>query len=476
MIKDFEATDLRPKGKIYDVCIIGSGPAGLSIAKKLSGSGLSVGVFEGGGETLTEESASIYEGTSAGIKYGHGIRSSRYRAFGGTSAHWQGPRRLMALSLDEADFLADPGSGLPGWPVPRSELLAYSPEAERFLGVEYPSDDLPFPVEGWDYRRGRFGYGGDLLGILGEHFTDKQEADYFINANLVDMSLDESGRINKAFFRSFNNPDVFEVEARKYVLACGGMENPRLLLNFNRQVDHGIGNESGFVGRCFSEHPSIRVGELWFPRDVRDYLEKRRSARIYLFPRESWLRDNFNFNHMIRVQPNTSSWWSPTNTRYGSVIVVTKQTANTNSRITLSDDKDALGLSRMVLDWRLMEEDVEGIRRAVQTISTNFARFNAGRVRIDERFHADLSASEFIESFDEMRGGNHHMGTTRMSGSPKYGVVDENCKVHGMGNLYIAGSSVFPTSGHANPTLTIVELSLRLSDHLMRVLSPEMVS
>ena len=476
MIKDFEDPELRPKRKIYDVCIIGSGPAGLSIAQKLAGSGLSAGVFEGGGETLTEESASIYEGESVGIKYGHGIRASRYRAFGGTSAHWTGSRGLMALPLDEVDFEADPGSGLPGWPIPRSDLMAYSPEAEQFLGVEYPSDDLPFPVEGWAYRRGRFGYGGNLLGRLGEDFTHNREVDYFVNANLVDMNLDESGRINKAFFKSFNHPEITEVKARVYVLACGGIENPRLLLNFNRQIAHGIGNESGFVGRCFSEHPSINIGDLWFPRDVREYLEARRSSRIYLFPRESWLRDNFNFNHMVRVQPSTSSRWSPTNTRYGSVIVVTKQSANTNSRITLSDDKDPLGLSRVVLDWRLMEEDVEGIRRAVQTISTNFAKFDAGRVRIDERFYADLSASGFIESFDEMRGGNHHMGTTRMSDSPQYGVVDQNCRIHGVGNLYVAGSSVFPTSGHANPTLTIVQLSLRLSDHLKHVLSPPMVS
>ncbi len=138
-----------------------------------------------------------------------------------------------------------------------------------------------------------------------------------------------------------------------------------------------------------------------------------------------------------------------------------EQAPNPDSRVTLGQATDALGLPRLRLDWRLSELDKRSLQEVHRTIAQEFGRQGLGRLRIEEWLSADLTSWS-----PEMIGGNHHMGTTRMSDDPGAGVVDRNCRVHGMANLFVAGSSVFATAGSANPTLTIVALALRLADHL----------
>jgi choline dehydrogenase-like flavoprotein len=136
---------------------------------------------------------------------------------------------------------------------------------------------------------------------------------------------------------------------------------------------------------------------------------------------------------------------------------------NRDSRVTLDKQRDDLGIPRARLDWRLSPLDRHSAVRTVQIVGAAFAHSGLGRLRmlIDEDGHdwpPDLS------------GGPHHMGTTRMSDGPRDGVVDRNCRVHGMANLFIAGSSVFATGGSSTPTLTIVAMTLRLADHLRNLM------
>ena len=138
-----------------------------------------------------------------------------------------------------------------------------------------------------------------------------------------------------------------------------------------------------------------------------------------------------------------------------------EQAPDPDSRVTLGDATDALGLPEIRLDWRLSEADKRSLQAVHRTIAEEFGRRVSAGCRIDEWLTADLTTWS-----SEMIGGNHHMGTTRMSDDPRTGVVDRDCRVHGMANLFVAGSSVFPTGGSANPTLTIVALALRLADHL----------
>ena len=138
-----------------------------------------------------------------------------------------------------------------------------------------------------------------------------------------------------------------------------------------------------------------------------------------------------------------------------------EQAPNPDSRVTLSDERDALGLNWARLEWRLTELDKRSVEVMTKAIGAEFGRLNLGRVRLD-----DWLLDGGKDWGPDLKGSPHHMGTTRMSDDPRMGVVDRRCRVHGIENLYIAGSSVFPTGGYMNPTLTIVALALRLADHL----------
>jgi choline dehydrogenase-like flavoprotein len=138
---------------------------------------------------------------------------------------------------------------------------------------------------------------------------------------------------------------------------------------------------------------------------------------------------------------------------------MSEQAPNPASRVTLSEERDLLGRRRPKLDWRLTALDIRTIGRAQEIIDREMRRAGIGKLEIELRGERPPQ---------DLHGGWHHMGTTRMHTDPKRGVVDENCRVHGTSNLYIAGSSVFPTSGFANPVLTTVALALRLADHLKK--------
>lgn len=118
-----------------------------------------------------------------------------------------------------------------------------------------------------------------------------------------------------------------------------------------------------------------------------------------------------------------------------------------------------MGIPRLRLDWRFTELERKSLKAIAITLGGEFGRLNMGRLQLPT-WLAEDGEPEWIS------GSNHHMGTTRMADSPKKGVVDKECRVHGVQNLYVAGSSVFPTSGFVNPTLTLVALALRLADHL----------
>jgi choline dehydrogenase-like flavoprotein len=139
-----------------------------------------------------------------------------------------------------------------------------------------------------------------------------------------------------------------------------------------------------------------------------------------------------------------------------------EQVPDPNSRVMLDSERDELGMPRVMLDWRLGDLDLRTIQIGAERLATAVGRAGVGRVLLPEGWN-DGSWT------DRVIGGPHHMGTTRMSDDPSRGVVDRHCRVHNVANLYLAGSSTFPTSGYANPTLTLLALAFRLADHLKRV-------
>jgi len=495
MLDDATTADRSAFEQTFDACVIGAGPAGITLARRLAAQGLTVALMEAGGLDITEESQDAYRGTNVGMEY-FDLDICRLRYFGGTSNHWGGWSR----ALEAVDFKKKSWVPLSGWPIEQLTLDPYRAEADAILDLPSATEapNLPVRQKAYDFERFQFRFSPPT------RFAEKYQAEIedsaqiacYLNANLVDLRLDDARHaVTAAVFRTYDPAAApFTVTARTYALCTGGIENARLLLNFTSQTPDGIGNGSGWVGRCFADHPHFILAECVLRVLVRE--------REFYQPTELFMEEHGCLNFGIRLEPR---WIWPNELptiavedmppedfnilldklvrdpfvdrsltdrlvlpqppgQTGVLRTACEAVANPDSRVTLSDDTDAFGLRRVALDWRLSAQDVETMRTAVVAFGAHMAEQNIGRLQMAPWLEAD--APKFPGIADDEVGGKHHLGTTRMSSDPETGVVDRNCRVHEVTNLYIGGSSVFASTGHCNPTYTIVQLALRLGDHL----------
>jgi choline dehydrogenase-like flavoprotein len=361
-----------------------------------------------------------------------------------------------------------------------------------------------------------------------EDLRQSETVTVYLNANAVDLEANATASaVESVKVATLGGPN-FSVRAKYVVLATGGLENARILLLSRGVQAAGLGNTYDLVGRYFMDHPyfssagiaqfaiadpslpllllgvdspvtnafaTLAIGEplqaggpsstngiagfqiLCRPmqRIVHgvDSLKTVAGAlRHFSVPAHLWehlgniLHDRDVVADSIyrtltgrRTSPFVSDQANAPVVGTSFDILV-EQTPNPASRVTLSTARDALGQNRIVLDWQLTEIERRTYRRAQELIGLEFGRLGIGRVNARKLPEGGWPA--------DLLGANHHMGTTRMSNDPKTGVVDADGRIHGVNNLYVAGSSVFPTSGYANPTLTIVALALRLGDEIRR--------
>lgn len=508
MILDVGTADRSAFAKPFDVCIVGAGPAGIALARQLAAVGADVALMEGGNREFSEESQNLYVGQTSGLDY-FPLDAARLRYLGGTSNHWMNACR----ELDAHDFEPRPHHPWSGWPIGKEDLDPYSEEASRIIdldGFDFP--DLQLRRDSDDFRR--ILYRGNWPPFrFGEAFHDEIEASDAIrlalNANLVDLRLDDAlGTVTEAHFSSFEADDPgFAVRARAYVLCAGGLENPRILLNARSQVPTGIGNQHDLVGRFFCEHPYMRVGAVVFEEP---FLETEYHAPTVSFL-DAYEVLNFNLQLLAdrsggpqplslpkemarevvcvtpfterlarRVVGDTLTCEDDLGVRAyfarrelpedlsGSAVIQFEQALDPSNRVRLGNERDAFGLQRIVLDWQFDDLDRRTMRTAVLHFGKLLADQGIGRVRVaDWILEDDFQAGNAL---GDLVGSWHHMCTTRMSDDPRQGVVDRDCRVHGTSNLYVGGSSVFATAGHATPTYTILQLALRLGDHLYETL------
>jgi choline dehydrogenase-like flavoprotein len=314
------------------------------------------------------------------------------------------------------------------------------------------------------------------------------------------------------------------VAARAFVLATGGIENARLLLLSNRVEPKGLGNGHDLVGRFFMDHPRLRLGDVVFSdrktqaefydhhdrmrrrvRSIRGVYHRSLIAGALSIPDEVQRREQLldyrawiwavypgdesegmeslrwmywqaregglprgSVKHLSNIRGDLrnvcAALYSRARGRAAAYKLenILEPDPNPDSRVTLGPERDDLGLPRVRVDWRLGPMVKRTLRRAHEIIGEELAKSGLGRLE-----------NPFSEDDDErwvssLQCAWHHMGTTRMHEDPRRGVVDRNCKVHGIANLFIAGSSVFPTAGNDMPTLTIVALALRLADEVKR--------
>jgi choline dehydrogenase-like flavoprotein len=464
-----ERSDGAFKDTIFDVCICGAGPAGITLALTLAARGRRVALMEGGALDVTAESQDLYQGQIVGLPY-YPLDACRLRYLGGSSNHWGGFTR----PLDARDFEPQPENPLNAWPIRKGDLEPFALRTAEIL--ELPPERAPLDlfrgkedlIEPAAYRVSPVQFGAKYR----DQLARSEMITLCLNANLVDIALSEDlAAVTGMVFRALGRDDLSRVAARQFALCCGGLENPRVLLNANRQIPAGIGNRNDQVGRYFCEHVEIGVGrailatplaDLTFAVAGEKLITQHRclSFEIELVPLEGAdAMCGMQFaDRLAKALGDPGAPCFDTN-----VLAVVGQSPNRDSRVTLSETSDRFGLRRLALDWRLADIDRRTLRIAAEEMGRALARHDVGRMHLDP-WITDTSLDVPIN--DEQGGSSHHMCTTRMSDDPKTGVVDRDCRVHGIANLYLGGSSVFSSPGVSNPTFTIVELALRLAEHL----------
>lgn len=481
-----------------DVCVIGAGAAGIAIARTLAERRIDTLLLETGGLEFEDAQQGMYEGKvhlgADGLPYD--LVNTRLRYFGGTTNHWGGlSAPFTELDMSDRDWI--PHSG---WPIGRAVLDAYYEQAHALIGLG------PFDYTEAGYRK-RFDESQDLFNpdkvrnklykafplrfdTLKGDLENSPTIRVLLHAACTDIALTDNGRavshIAVKNLRGWSG----QVRAKTFVLACGGLENPRLLLNANGVQKNGVGNDRDVVGRYFMEHPHLTCGRListnsadwinfyrvWRPDNAWHWwgLGPSDAAQARLgIANVAMTIDDLNVQPELPgdtsvafVQELFDSASPITETgvdrkRFGTLFARTEQVPDPENRVTLLPDTDPLGLRRSKLRWGLNDLDRRSVLESTKLIAEEFGRTGLARVRFEDWLLDGRSWREVSPGF-----GNHHMGTTRMGSDPATSVVDANCRIHGIENVYVAGSSVFPTSSYVNPTLTLVALALRLADHI----------
>jgi choline dehydrogenase-like flavoprotein len=492
MIIDLNEHPVNSSPKTYDVCIIGAGVAGITLANQLAAMGRHILLLEAGNREFSTESQDVYKGKNTGRPY-FKLAEDRLRFLGGSSNHWAG----WCRPLDEHDFKKHAHIPHSGWPISKADLDPFHDTATQILELPDKNEDAPLADSDNTFQSIDFQYSPPVR--FGEKYEqelrDNARIDLFLNANVTNILLNDNlDKVTTLHVRNYTNTsNQYEFTAKKFVLATGGIENPRLLLNFRDQFPSGIGNTNDLVGRYFMEHPAILVGyyvteeDLWpFDKDKEVHFsptpEKLISEKIAniglrtgeLQPPPDTLYKKAK-QRLICTQEAVHEFinqfhdvWCPPMPVYtgGYIHTASEQTPNPNSRVSLSDEKDKFGLQRANMDWQLLDIDRYTIKRTVTLFGEYIATQKTGNIKLIDWLQNDTDPVPSIGEDPWLGAGSHHMGTTRMASTASEGVVDKNCQVFGINNFYIAGSSVFTTGGHANPTFTIVQLTLRLGEHI----------
>jgi choline dehydrogenase-like flavoprotein len=512
----------------YDICIIGAGAAGISLALELDATDRRICLLEAGGDGYERATQRLYAGEVVGDHY-PSLRDMWLGALGGSTGVWAG----WCRPLEETDFEPKPWLDTDGWPFRRDELLPYYRRAHKICGL----GDFEYDAGYWGTRLGqRMLLTGDenicnrIFHVNALHFgvRYRQRLEDSDNIHLVLHAPvtrchrnNHTNRIDRVEVRMPGGRQC-AIQARYFVLAAGGIENARLLLLSADSPDGAPGNEYGLVGRYFTDHPFIDPGSLlmqggpdtlnyYFPHTVNDtggnttvrgafslapgILERERlqNAAIFFHPRyeshpafatpevkaflEAWAK--------LRRKAVPGAAWpyiarairAPRAVMVAAIRKLTvgngparrwrlramfESESRYDNRVTLDTRRDELDRPLPRIKWQLGERDLASMHRGIQLFDASIRRAGIGHVEL--AFPDEPSAWR-----QAAECGKHHMGTTRMHVDPGQGVVDGNTRVHGTSNLFVTGSSVFPSGGYANPTLTIVALAIRLGDYIKRL-------
>ncbi|MCC6241516.1 MAG: GMC family oxidoreductase [Gemmatimonadaceae bacterium] len=496
-----------------DVCIVGAGAAGISLAMEfVRSSRHRVLLLEGGGFDLEAPVQALYRGEIVGRPY-YPLESARLHYFGGTTGHWGG----YCAPLDPIDFTARSWVPNSGWPFTHQTLDPFYARAHPILDLG-PYDYRPASWQVRDARRVSLPFDRTVVDDKIWQFSpptrfgskyraaivSAPQVHLYTHANVVEIECNESATVVESLRIRQRDGREQRVRATHVVLACSTMQNIRLLLSSHGRAAAGVGNTHDMVGRYFLEHLEMPTGRAAIVKpqsmflygfdfgvtkaraelrltdatqerlgvlnatlacepaseegdDTLSTFEIEQPESVEQFRRET--RDSLSADMRSPARSFDAAFVA--RKPLFSLFTRQEQAPNPRSRVTLSRDRDALGVPQARFDWQLTPLDKRTMRETTVALAQQFGRSGVGRVQIrpwllkgDEEWPAMVS------------GGWHDMGGTRMHTDPKQGVVDVDCRVHGVANLHLAGAGVFPTAGSANPTLSIVALAIRLADRL----------
>ncbi len=516
MILDFEDSNL-PDQFDCDICVIGSGAAALSFLTRFYNTQTKIIVLEAGGEHITERNQELFKINTIDHPF-PGSLEGRFRVFGGATMRWGG----QALPMDSIDFEKRDWIAHSGWPIAKKELDPYYDKADHFLNLdvigEYDENifdlikekELPESAD-LNLRFSKWSPTPNVRELYRQKIQSSKNISLLQNANLTNLHLNENKKtLAQAEFRTYDGRQG-KVKARKFVLACGGLENPRLLLTSNNQLEKGLGNHKDMVGRFLQDHPNARVATFQpLKRNTQAYFNYFLIAKTRYLPRlicsnefqkqEQTVNVGASLLHFTKPEhpfekikelyrkkvrgelklKDASVLFSvmkhlPALTKTAKQYFIDKKiytpdpdvklnimmecNPEPHNRIQLSDEKDIFGMPKIQLHWTISDQVIHTFEKSLDLFKSY----------IDQSGLGILEKEDFAKNKDwkgRINDATHHIGTTRMGVNDSEAVVDQNCKVFELDNLYIAGSSVFPTGSHSNPTLTIIALAMRLADHL----------
>jgi choline dehydrogenase-like flavoprotein len=474
-----------------DVVIVGTGPAGMSLALEFLNTKHSVILVESGNFGAQKAINDLNKGERTGQKY-FDLSKCRSRYFGGSSNCWSG----WCAPFTPSDFEAHEWLPHSGWPVSFKDIEPFYGKASQrlqlnkrgFSGSAWRGKDTPLwkmaPLLETNVfkfsRPTRFGK------RYRKQIQKAKNINCLLNATVTQINMEANQKAVRDLTVSHSlSKKTVLLKGKQYVLATGGIENARLLLTSNHQQPKGIGNEHDNVGRYFMEHPHLYAEGRFLNSTAFD------SMKLYTRHknRRQWIRGYLSVPSEIRQKEQILSMSmclgalkkgelndddrdiAQSATSFdGTQLIETKdktlfytdvrveQAPNPASRVTLSDKKDRLGVPKASLNWQLTDLDHQSVLKTQTILGRALGAQGLSRLK--------LMIDDKTRYTKRVQGGCHHMGTTRMHEDPRFGVVDKNCKVFNVDNLYVAGSSIFTTSSAANPTLTLVAFALRLAKWL----------
>jgi hypothetical protein len=444
-----------------EICVIGAGPAGTVLSEMLVAAGAQVVLIESGGLQPDPSAERLNRGAAHGpiIKgYWRYLMDGRRRIVGGSASIW-GPG--ICIPFSPIDFAPRAWVDATGWPVGHDELAPFEREAAEFFGFE------PFGAPEPDENLVRLRYRNPPDPQPWRSVFDRLAGEPSFRAELGCTALEFSStgdRVESVRCGRFDGSEL-EISAGTFVLATGGVENARLLL-LNQHVLPPL---SPMTGRCFMEHPHALAARIQLPNlpELEGMFGGGMERQVFALT-DAQQEEHGLLLASVEVRPH--HWDRP---GLGEPVacdlyVRSEQAPNPESVVSLgASQRDHFGMRPVLLHWRLQPIDWLSVVRTAELVVTELEHRYGVRAELlisDDVSWPGMPASP--TSPGNATWGNHHMGTTRMADSAQDGVVDRHCRVHGLENLYVAGSSVFPTGSCANPTFMIVALAKRLGAHL----------